>query len=478
MPETKLFINNEYVDAKSGKTFTVYNASDNSVITDKIHAAGAVDVDAAVNAAEAAFKKGPWAKFTPAQRAKCMNKFADLVEQHATELAEWESLSMGQPTALSVGVTTIIAQLYRYYASLAGKVPGEQLPADDGVYKIVSHHPIGVCAGVGPWNGSGGMFATKTAPALAAGNTFVYKTSEKSPIGILQLGKFFVEAGFPPGVMNILSGAGEPGGLLASHMKVRMISFTGSTATGKKVQELAAQSNLKKVALELGGKSPALVFEDADFEITMGALTNGFLLNSGQSCVSSSRVYIQESVAPKYFQALKERYEGAKSLVGLPLDKKTMIGPVADRQQAQRILSFIESGKKEAELLVGGYRIGEADSNFIAPTIFINPKDDAKVYREEIFGPVMTIKTFKTEDEALEWANDTEFGLAGYVYTQDIGRALRLSAALEAGIIGVNTTVDPWGDTPFGGFKQSGYGKESGHAGLLEYFQAKTIQIR
>ncbi|OBS22521.1 hypothetical protein FPOA_08858 [Fusarium poae] len=475
--ETRLFINNEYVDAKSDKRISVHNPIDGSLVSNDIHVAGPQDVDDAVDAAQAAFN-GPWKTFTAAQKTKCMLKLADLIDAKAKDLAVLETIAMGQPTSIAVNITKMTSDLFRYYAGWTDKIRGEQLPPDGGVYKIISHHPFGVVAGISAWNGSSIQLGLKIPAAVAAGNTVVYKISEKSPLGMLQLGHMIKEAGFPPGVINILNGAGETGSLLASHMKIRMISFTGSGFTGRKISEAAAKSNLKKVALELGGKSPVLVFNDANIEKAIEFCTTMFLLNSGQVCAAPSRVYVQRDIAKSFIDDLKKRYSEVTSGIGAdPQEPSTFMGPLADSSQFERVMSFIDSGSKEAELAVGGHRVGEK-GYFVAPTIFINPKPDAKILNEEIFGPVLTVVTFDTEEEAVALANDTEYGLAAYAWTESLSRGLRMSDQLEAGVVGING--GSMGVIPVmsvGGFKQSGTGSESGYEGIKEYLQTKSTMI-
>ncbi|EXA31244.1 hypothetical protein FOQG_10735 [Fusarium oxysporum f. sp. raphani 54005] len=475
--EVQLFINNEYVEAKSGERLSVYNPVNGNLVTSNVHVAGQQDVDGAVDAAQAAYSSGPWRKFTAVQRAECMLKLADLVKARAKELSELETIAMGQPISIALSVTDMLISLFRYYAGWTDKIRGEQQPAEDGNYKIVSHHPFGVVAGISAWNGSAVQFGLKIAPAVAAGNTVVYKMSEKSPLGMLQLGHLIRQAGFPPGVINILNGRGETGSLLASHMKIRKISFTGSAFTGRKIQEMACKSNLKKVTLELGGKSPVLVFNDAHMEKAIDFCVTMFLFNSGQVCAAGSRVYVQRDVITPFIESLKTRYAQVASTLGANTkDVSTFMGPVADEAQFNRVMDFIESGKKEAELATGGHRVGD-EGYFIAPTIFTRPKPDARILREEIFGPVLTVLTFDTEEEALQLANDSEYGLAAYIWTESLSRALRLSHELEAGIVGVNGAMGAIPFMAFGGFKQSGNGLESGYQGIMEYLQVKTTSI-
>jgi aldehyde dehydrogenase (NAD+) len=410
------------------------------------------------------------------------------------------------------------------YAGWADKIGGEMFPEDgDGMYKLIRYEPIGVCAGIAAWNGTQVFVYWKIAPAVAAGNTvscflflrteadstqFIFKTSEKSPLGALALGKLVVKAGFPPGVINFVSGAGKTGQLLSQHMQISKISFTGSAMVGRKIQEASSKSNLKRVTLELGGKSASLVFNDADLEnavvqyvfmssfhccclsaaaftlpayllLTSFRASQGFLLNSGQVCAAASRLFVQDGIAPKFLEALKARFEGISAgATGNPLDASTFLGPVADKIQYDRVMKFIEQGKKDAKVVTGGGRHGDR-GNFIEPTIFLDPPTDSKIYTDEIFGPVLVFKTFRSEEEGIELANDTSYGLAAYLYTSDVTRALRISAELEAGSVFVNTPFAITTNTPFGGFKESGNGsRESGKAGLMSYLEAKTVLIK
>ncbi|CAK7198463.1 hypothetical protein SEUCBS139899_001124 [Sporothrix eucalyptigena] len=476
--ETRLFINNEFVDAKSGEVLSVYDPSNGALVSDKIHAAGEADVDAAVAAAQTAFKT-TWGKMDPTNRARAMFKFADLMREKADELGLLETRAMGSAIATQSGGYKQGADLFTYYAGLADKILGETAyPTSAGRYKIIQKEPIGVCAGIGAWNVSAILFAWKAAPALAAGNTFVFKPSEKAPLGSLALGPLIREC-FPPGTINIVNGGAKTGQLLASHMEIRQIGFTGGTATGRKIQEYAAKSNLKRVSLELGGKSPSVVFDDADIELAVARSVDGILTNTGQICTMASRVFVQESVADRFINLLKASFEAASKngAIGDPSDKNTKVGPLADRAQFNRVMEYLDVGKRDGELVTGGVRRGDVGL-FVEPTIFKNISKDSRIVQEEIFGPVVTVQTFKTEEEAIELANDTIFGLSACVYTNSISRALRVTKEIEAGTIAINDWYFPAPDTPFGGVKQSGYGREGGLDGLLEYLQTKTIQIK
>ncbi|OAL44487.1 aldehyde dehydrogenase [Pyrenochaeta sp. DS3sAY3a] len=476
--ETRLFIDNKFVPAKSNKLHSLFNPVDDSLVTDKVHLAGPEDVETAVLAAEHAFRKGEWSSFTGAQRALCLNKFAALAEANAPRLAQIESIATGRPVAgIQFFDIPNMVQTFRYYAGWADKIAGQAFHADDGLYKIVQYEPLGVCAGVAAWNATFLYVGWKIAPAVAAGNTFIFKSSEKSPLGALALGPLFVEAGFPPGVVQFLSGAGDAGAALASHHRIAKISFTGSGAVGRKIQDAATKSNLKRVTLELGGKSPAIVFPDAPMDVALPSVGNGFLANSGQICAAASRAFVHESIAATFVAGLKKIFETATTNLGAsPLELTTDHGPVVDRQQFDKIMSFIDAGKSTAELVTGGSRKGEKGC-FIEPTIFLNPSDDSPVLNEEIFGPVLCIKTFKTEEEVIELANNTVYGLASCVYTTDITRALRVAGKIQAGGVSINTPHLPCTNTPFGGTKESGYGKELGMQGLMNYLEAKTIHI-
>lgn len=345
-----------------------------------------------------------------------------------------------------------------------------------GFVKIVRHEPLGVCAAVNPFNAPVGAVFLKACPALATGNVLIIKPSERTPLGTLACGSLFEAAGFPKGVVQIVTGPGSTGALLASHMRIRKISFTGSIQTGKKIQSAAAQSNLKRVTLELGGKSPALVFEDCNLDNALTWTTNAILARSGQVCIAASRVYVQKSIAAAFVEKYSEKVKAAVADLGDPQDPKTKMGPLVDQGQLDRVSSMVERGKREAELLVGGGRHGDTGC-FMQPTVFINPKEEAEIYREEIFGPVSVIKTFETEDEVLRMANDTEYGLASGVFTKDISRAMRVSEKLDSGVVGINCISYINVQAPFGGRKQSGIGREFGEDALRAYTEPKTIFI-
>jgi aldehyde dehydrogenase (NAD+) len=407
-----------------------------------------------------------------------MLKFADLLEANAERLGKFESICMGQPVSVATAFASSPPHTWRYYAGFAGKIAGESYPPEqDGCYKIVAYEPLGVCSGIAAWNATHTLAAWKMAPALAAGNTFVFKPSEKSPLGAVALGELIIEAGFPPGVINIVTGAASVGALLASHMEIAKIAFTGSAAAGRAVQIAATKSNMKHVSLELGGKSPALIFDDADVENAVMHNAEGFLRNTGQICFASSRVLVQEGIAPQFIEGVKKAFEAAGKKMGDTSLKETAFGPLADKAQFNRVMDFLKDGKAEGvEILTGGDRMGDRGA-FIQPTVLLNPDLQSRLYRDEIFGPVICVRTFKTEEEAIQLANDTTYGLGSSVFTSDIPRALRVASKIETGAVGVNQAFRALPQVPFGGVKQSGYGRECGYEGLRGYLHAKSILI-
>ncbi|UPK90648.1 hypothetical protein LCI18_001583 [Fusarium solani-melongenae] len=454
-----------YVSSSSGETVSVYNPADGSLVTDQ-----------AVDAATAAFKT--WKKTPSSERAAIMLKYADLVEKNAAKLAELETLAMGVPSMLASQVVAMHYTTFRYYAGLTDKIHGETYTEDgDGMLKLIMYEPIGVCAGISAWNGTHLSFGWKIAPAVAAGNTFIHKTSEKSPLSILLLGTLIKEAGFPPGVINLLSGAGKTGSLLASHMGIDKICFTGSIEAGRKVQVAAAQSNLKHVTLELGGKSASIVFEDANLENAVLHNSQSFLANNAQACSAASRLFVHESIAPKFIESLKQSFIQLSKTIGDPTSEKTFLGPLVDGSQLKRVTEYIEGAKGEGiEVLVGGEQ-RSGPGQFVSPTLFLNPSLDSRIYKEEVFGPVLVVRTFKTEDEVVGLANDTPYGLSGIIFTSDITRGLRVASKLDVGTLSINSAHWTSKQTSWGGWKQSGFGREGGLEGLKEYVQSKSIHV-
>ncbi|EUC28753.1 hypothetical protein COCCADRAFT_40769 [Bipolaris zeicola 26-R-13] len=473
--ETRLFINNEFRNARSGESFTVKRSYDDSIIAENVQIAGEQDVNDAVDAAHAAFKH--WRRTPAPERAKCMLKLADLIEENLEWLAELETAAMGAPISATKWIASTMPTWWRYYAGWTDKLGGESLEDLDGSYRMVRYEPLGVCAGIASWNATLFYLSWKIAPAVAAGNTFIFKSSEKSPLGALRFADLVRRAGFPPGVINLLTGFGQTGGLLASHQKIRKISFTGSTMTGRKIQVAAANSNLKRVTLELGGKSAAIVFDDADIDEALTHMSQTFLLNCGQVCAATSRLLVQDTIAESFVAELKTRFQGFANALGDPSDPNTFLGPIADRMQRERVTSFIDAARTEnLNILAGGQSQGP-QNQFIQPTIILDPPSSSTLYRDEIFGPVLVIKTFKSEVEAIDMANDSAYGLGAALFTKDVARALRLSSDLECGFVGINMPITPSAYTPFGGAKESGYGREGGRMGLMAYLEPKTVAI-
>lgn len=345
-----------------------------------------------------------------------------------------------------------------------------------GFVKLVRHEPLGVCAAINPFNAPVATLILKAAPCLATGNVLIVKPSEKTPLGSLAVADLFAKAGFPPGVIQVVTGAGPTGQLLAEHMRIRKVSFTGSIPTGKKIQAAAAMSNLKRVTLELGGKSPAVIFDDANLDNALMWTINAILARSGQVCIAATRLYVHKNIADEFIKRYVEKMRAAADDLGDPQDMSVKLGPLVDETQFERVKGMIERGRNEAELVVGGVRHGETGC-FMEPTVFLNPKADAEIYKNEIFGPVSIIKTFETEEEVLRMANDTEYGLMSGVFTKDISRAMRMSAALDSGVVGINCVTYVNMQAPFGGTKQSGVGREMGSYVLRAYTEPKTILI-
>lgn len=384
---------------------------------------------------------------------------------------------MGRPVSMYFEALGA-AEEFDHFAESWGQIQGASSLNTPGFVNMTFRQPLGVVAGIVPWNFPMAILAAKSAPALITGNTVILKSSEKAPLTFAKCAELIKEAGFPPGVFSILHGHGTPGAILSSHMDVRAVTFTGSSGTGRKIQEAAAKSNLKKVILELGGKTPAVVFEDANIEKAVAQTSFSIQHNSGQICIANSRIYVQKSVAPKFIEAFHKHLAAVKP--GDPLKKETIHGPQADDIQYKNVLSYIEHGKKSgAELALGGE--GKLDSMkgyFIEPTVFLNTPEDAKIMKEEIFGPVVSINTFETEEEAISLANSSDFGLYASVYTRNIDRALRVAKAFESGYVGVNCTSPRLArDMPFGGYKVSGQGREGWQHSLDNFLETKTVQI-
>ncbi|KAF2093839.1 aldehyde dehydrogenase X mitochondrial precursor [Rhizodiscina lignyota] len=475
----QLFINNEFVASKHDKKLKLYNPADGSLVADDVALAGEQDVDAAVAAAEKAFPA--WRAISSGERRSIMNKFAQLIEDNTVALSELTRITLGAPYVsfgkFEAGLAAEASKAFRYNAGWIDKFGGESWPQEDGFMKIVRNEPLGVTAGIVPWNGPLGTIGLKAGPALATGNCFILKPSEKTPFASLALGPLIKEAGFPPGVFQVLSGDGTTGALLASHMRVRKVSFTGSIATGKKIQEMAAKSNLKRVTLELGGKSPAVVFDDCNLDNAVTWTANAITANTGQVCFAASRVYVQEGIYDKFIEGYKKAMEDKKKDIGDPGKAETLIGPLVDEAQFKRVSGFIERGQNgQGKLLTGGQRIGDKGF-FIEPTVFTDVDPTSEIHTQEIFGPVSVVRSFKTEEEIMELSNNTNFGLMAGVFTQDINKAMRVASNFDSGMVGINCVSLMFMMTPFGGSKESGLGRECGIAALRAYTDPKTIMV-
>nr|XP_021200745.2 aldehyde dehydrogenase 1A1-like [Helicoverpa armigera] len=471
---TKLFIDNEWVDAKSGKTFDTYSPHDGSVIA-KVAEGDKADIDLAVAAAKRAFhRNSPWRQLDASQRGEIIRKFSDLVVRDIDYLTELESYNNGMVLNNAKVFVGSAVNVIRSAASCADKVHGDTIPADGEVFTYTTRHPIGVCGIILPWNGPIYLFANKVCTALAAGCTVVVKPAEQTPLTALVLAALLKEAGVPKGVVNVVNGFGPGAGTaLTHHSDVAKISFTGSVEVGKLIQQAAGVNNLKRVTLELGGKSPLVIMNDADLNVAVPFAANGIFFHQGQVCVAASRLYVQSGIYNKF---LEEAVKYAKTIkVGNPRDPATQNGPQIDNEMMTKVLGYIEKGKKEgAKLLCGGNRIGTT-GYYIQPTIFADVTDDMTIAKEEIFGPVQSILKFDTLEEVIDRSNNTNYGLAAGIFTTNVNTALQYSKHVEAGTVWVNTYLHFTPQTPFGGFKESGVGRENGLDSVLSYTEVKTV---
>ena len=476
----RAFINGKRVNAADSATFECLSPIDNRKLGD-VASCKAADVDLAVAAARAAFNDRNWAGLSPKERKQTMIRFADLIIANREELALLETLDMGKPIKASFnGDVNSAANTLRWFGEAIDKVYDEIAPTADHTLAMITREPIGVVGAIVPWNYPIAMAAWKIAPALAAGNSVVLKPSEKSPLTALRLGDLALQAGIPAGVLNVVPGFGaEAGSPLALHMDVDCIAFTGSTAVGKKIQVMAGQSNLKRAWCELGGKSPNIVFADCiDMDKAAAASAGSIFYNQGESCNAPSRLLIERSIKDEFIKKLLK--ELPNYLPGDPLDADTTMGAMVDCGQMENVLKYIASGKLQgANLLAGGERVrSETGGFYISPTIFDNVTNDMTIAAEEIFGPVLCIITFDTTDEAIKIANDTIYGLAAAVWTRDISKAHTVARALRAGTVHVNSYDEDDITVPFGGFKQSGNGRDKSLHALEKYTELKTTWIR
>ncbi len=474
---TKLLINNEWVESVSGKRFETINPATEEAICD-VAEADAADVDKAVAAARNAFNSGDWSQMSARARGELLYKLAALIEENKEELARLETLDNGKPLTESLYMDLpFVIETYRYYAGWADKIQGKTIPISGSYLCYTRHEPVGVVGQIIPWNFPLLMQAWKLGPALAAGNTVVLKTAEQTPLSALRVGELIIEAGFPPGVVNILSGYGPTAGAaIARHPDIDKVAFTGSTEVGHLIMEASAHSNLKRITLELGGKSPNIVFADADLDAAIEGSHHALFFNQGQCCNAGSRLFVEEKCYDEFVAKSVERARQRK--VGDPFAADTKQGPQVDQDQFDKVMGYIESGMRQgAKMLCGGHRFGKR-GYFIEPTVFADVQDEMQIATEEIFGPVMSIIKFKDMDELIERANKTIYGLAAGVWTRDISKAHNVAHSVRAGTVWVNCYHAFDIAAPFGGFKQSGMGRELSEYGLQQYTEVKTVTVK
>jgi len=475
----QILINGKWTDSASGKTFPTYDPATGEVMT-QVAEGDREDINRAVSAARQAFDRGPWRRTTPAERGKMIWRLADLLEDHLEEFAELESLDNGKPLTIArVADVPLAADLLRYMAGWATKIEGNTIPISvpytPGARYLAYtlREPVGVVGQIIPWNFPLLMAAWKLGPALATGNTVVLKPAEQTPLSALRLGELIQEAGFPDGVVNVVPGYGETAGAaLAAHPDVDKVAFTGSTEVGKLIVQAAA-GNLKKVSLELGGKSPNVVFSDADLDSAIDGAASAIFFNHGQCCCAGSRLFVEKKVFDKVVDGVSER--ASKIKLGPGFDPSTDMGPLVSKEQFDRVCGYLESGLSEgAKAVVGGTKSGDK-GYFVKPTVLVNTKPDMKVVQEEIFGPVVTAIPFDDANELVAQANNSAYGLAAGIWTNDIKKANRLAADLRAGTVWINCYNIFDAAMPFGGYKQSGWGREMGHEVLEQYTEVKAV---
>lgn len=474
--EAKMFINGEHVDALDGQTFEVTNPATGRVIA-TVPLGGKPDVDRAVEAAQKALE-GSYGKWTAAKRGRTLQKFADLVKKNVEELAQIDRENVGKPIVASRGESFAVSLVLEYYAGAATKHFGETIPTSIPGFDFTLREPIGVVGMIVPWNFPQNMAAWKLGPALATGNTCILKPASWTPLSAIRLAELALEAGFPPGVVNVVTGpGGTAGAALAAHPGVGKVAFTGETTTGQEIMRLSA-NNVKKISLELGGKSPNVVFADADLEKFAAAAPMAVFDNAGQNCTARSRILVERSVHERVVELVAE--QTAKLVVGDPADEKTQMGSLVHQHQRQRVQDFIESAQSEgAQLVHGGSAPEDADPDgaFLMPTIFDGANADMRFIREEIFGPVVGIIPFDTEEEAVRLANATPYGLAGSVWTREVSRAIRMAKAVKSGTVSINSNDTIHTEAPFGGYNMSGLGRELGMHALDEYTELKNVFV-
>jgi acyl-CoA reductase-like NAD-dependent aldehyde dehydrogenase len=475
----QLFIDGKFVDAESGKTFTTPNPATGGILAE-VAEADKADIDKAVEAARRAYE-GKWSKMSARDRGRLLYKLSQLIEEHSAELAQLETADNGKPIRESSYVDLPqVVENFEYFAGYATKIEGETIPVPGQMFNYTLREPLGVCGQIIPWNFPLLMAAWKLAPALAAGNTVVLKPAEQTPVTAMELAKLIQEAGFPEGVVNIVPGYGETAGAsLASHPGIDKIAFTGSTEVGKMVAREAAQ-NLTKVSLELGGKAPNIIFADADMEQAVNGAMMGIFFNQGQVCCAGSRLFIAEEVKDEFLDRFKERAQRVK--VGNPMDASTHMGPQVSEEQLNRIKGYVDIARGEGATVLAGGEPPQLEGDFqngyfFQPTIFCDVKNEMRVAQEEIFGPVTSAISFTNEEDLLKQANETIYGLSAGIWTRDITRAHRFAKEIHAGTIWINTFNMFNAASPFGGFKQSGYGREMGKHALELYTHIKSVWV-
>jgi len=471
----QMYVNGEWVESKSGKTFPIYDPSTEEVIA-QVPDANAEDVDRAVAAARAAFDRGAWSETTAQERGRILFRLADKIRENAAMLAELECRNTGKPIVEAEYDISDVSTCFEYYGGLATKVVGYVNPVPDNAMSLSLKEPVGVAGQIIPWNYPLLMAAWKLAPALAAGCTCVLKPAEQTPLTVLEVAKWLEETGLPKGVVNIVTGFGETAGApIVQHPDVNKIAFTGSAAVGKIIVKQAADT-VKRVTLELGGKSPNIFFADADFEAAIDGALFGVFVNQGEVCSAGSRVLVEKSIYKKFVEAMAEKAKKVK--LGPPLDRETKMGPLVSKEQYDRVCSYLEIGKNEAKVAAGGGKAENfAQGFFVQPTIFYDVDNGARIAREEIFGPVASLIPFEDEKDAVKIANDSAYGLAAAAWTRDIFKAFRVVKALRAGIVWVNHMQPTYVEAPWGGYKQSGFGRELGPWGIEEYLETKQVHI-